>query len=107
MISCLTIDLFQTFCRANAKLAEANTQLYYERHKNKSLLANSFISGSLSSTPVLETVQMGNLGNNLALNKSLNLGGGFLNTNGTALASKNRMEAYLAKVSNCECHSKL
>ncbi|XP_070802709.1 ankyrin repeat domain-containing protein 26 [Pituophis catenifer annectens] len=84
--------------RANAKLAEANTQLYHERHKNKSLLANSFISGSLSSSPVLETVQMGNLGNNLALNKSLNLGGGFLNTNGTALASKNRVEAYLAKM---------
>ncbi|XP_032076727.1 LOW QUALITY PROTEIN: ankyrin repeat domain-containing protein 26-like [Thamnophis elegans] len=84
--------------RANAKLAEANTQLYYERHKNKSLLANSFISGNLSSSPILETVQMGNLGNNLALNKSLNLGGGFLNTNGTALASKNRMEAYLAKM---------
>ncbi|KAL7982679.1 hypothetical protein Chor_010277, partial [Crotalus horridus] len=83
--------------RANAKLAEASTQLYHERHKNKSLLANSFLSGSLSSSPVLETVHMGNLGNNLALNKSLNLGGGFLNTNGTALASKNRMEAYLAK----------
>ncbi|XP_039199899.1 ankyrin repeat domain-containing protein 26 isoform X11 [Crotalus tigris] len=84
--------------RANAKLAEASTQLYHERHKNKSLLANSFLSGSLSSSPVLETVHMGNLGNNLALNKSLNLGGGFLNTNGTALASKNRMEAYLAKM---------
>ncbi|XP_058045798.1 ankyrin repeat domain-containing protein 26-like isoform X10 [Ahaetulla prasina] len=84
--------------RVNAKLAEANTQLYQERHKNKSLLANSFISGSLSSSPVLETVQMGNLGNSLALNKSLNLGGGFLNTKGTALASKNRVEAYLAKM---------
>ncbi|KAM3833078.1 ankyrin repeat domain-containing protein 26-like isoform 4-T4 [Vipera latastei] len=84
--------------RANAKLAEANTQLYHERQKNKSLLANSFLSGSLSSSPVLETVHIGNLGNNLALNKSLNLGGGFLNTNGTALASKNRVEAYLAKM---------
>ncbi|XP_026568844.1 ankyrin repeat domain-containing protein 26 isoform X2 [Pseudonaja textilis] len=83
--------------RANVKLAEANTQLYQERHKNKSLLANGFVSGSLSSSPVLETVQMGNLGNPLALNKSFNLGGGFLNTNGTSLASKNRVEAYLAK----------
>uniref|UniRef100_A0A2D4GMB3 Uncharacterized protein n=2 Tax=Micrurus corallinus TaxID=54390 RepID=A0A2D4GMB3_MICCO len=41
---------------------------------------------------------MGNLGNTLSLNKSFNLGGGFLNTNGTALASKNRVEAYLAKM---------
>ncbi|XP_070611037.1 ankyrin repeat domain-containing protein 26-like [Erythrolamprus reginae] len=81
--------------RANAKLAEANTELNHERHKNKSLLANSLIRGNLSSSLVLETIQMGNLGNNLA--KSLNLGGGFINTNGSGLASKNRMEAYLAK----------
>ncbi|XP_015747036.2 ankyrin repeat domain-containing protein 26 [Python bivittatus] len=84
--------------RANEKLAEANAKLIHERHKSKSLLANSFISGSLSSNPVLETVQIGNLGSNLALNRSLSLGGGFLNTSGTALASKNRVEAYLAKM---------
>ncbi|XP_063165590.1 ankyrin repeat domain-containing protein 26 isoform X4 [Candoia aspera] len=84
--------------RANEKLAEANAKLFQERHKSKSLLANSFISGSLSSNPVLETVQIGNLGSNLALNRSPSLGGGILNTSGTALASKNRVEAYLAKM---------
>ncbi|XP_070591896.1 ankyrin repeat domain-containing protein 26-like [Erythrolamprus reginae] len=83
--------------RTNAKLAETNTQLHHERYKNKSLLANSLISGSLSSSPVLDTVQMGNLGNSLVLNKSLNLGEGFLCTNESGLASKNRAEAFLAK----------
>ncbi|XP_070611337.1 ankyrin repeat domain-containing protein 26-like isoform X2 [Erythrolamprus reginae] len=84
--------------RANAKLSEANTQLYHEIHRNTPLLANSLISGSFPSSPVLETVQMGNLGNNLSLNKSLNFGGGFLNTPRTGLASKNSVEAYLVKM---------
>uniref|UniRef100_A0A8D2LIQ5 Ankyrin repeat domain-containing protein 26 n=1 Tax=Varanus komodoensis TaxID=61221 RepID=A0A8D2LIQ5_VARKO len=84
--------------RANEKLAEANAKLFHERHKSKSLLANSFINGSLSSGPVLETVQLGNIGNNLALNRPLSLGGGFMSPPGNPLASKNRVEAYLAKL---------
>ncbi|XP_044278977.1 ankyrin repeat domain-containing protein 26 isoform X2 [Varanus komodoensis] len=84
--------------RANEKLAEANAKLFHERHKSKSLLANSFINGSLSSGPVLETVQLGNIGNNLALNRPLSLGGGFMSPPGNPLASKNRVEAYLAKM---------
>ncbi|XP_062990125.1 ankyrin repeat domain-containing protein 26-like [Elgaria multicarinata webbii] len=84
--------------RANEKLAEANARLFHERHKSKTLLANSFISGSLSSGPVLETVQLGNIGSNLALNRPLSLGGGFMTPTGNPLASKNRVEAYLAKM---------
>ncbi|XP_061496058.1 ankyrin repeat domain-containing protein 26 isoform X2 [Rhineura floridana] len=84
--------------RANEKLAEASTKLLHERHRSKSLLANSFISGSLSSSPVLETVQLGNLSSNLALNRPLSLGGAFMNPTGSVVSSKTRVEAYLAKM---------
>uniref|UniRef100_A0A8D0HMX5 Ankyrin repeat domain-containing protein 26 n=1 Tax=Sphenodon punctatus TaxID=8508 RepID=A0A8D0HMX5_SPHPU len=84
--------------RANERLAEVNGKLIHERHRSKSLIANSFVNGSLSATPVLDTTQFGSLGSNLALNRSLGLGGGFMNPTGNALSSKNRVEAYLAKM---------
>ncbi|XP_039365061.1 ankyrin repeat domain-containing protein 7 isoform X12 [Mauremys reevesii] len=84
--------------RANEKMAEANAKLLQERHRSKSLIANSIVNGSLSASPVLDTTQLGNLGNNLTLNRSLGLGGSFINPTGNALSSKNRVEAYLAKM---------
>uniref|UniRef100_A0A8D0HPC0 Ankyrin repeat domain-containing protein 26 n=1 Tax=Sphenodon punctatus TaxID=8508 RepID=A0A8D0HPC0_SPHPU len=93
--------------RANERLAEVNGKLIHERHRSKSLIANSFVNGSLSATPVLDTTQFGSLGSNLALNRSLGLGGGFMNPTGNALSSKNRVEAYLAKVSNYKSTTEL
>uniref|UniRef100_A0A8C8RCQ4 Ankyrin repeat domain-containing protein 26 n=1 Tax=Pelusios castaneus TaxID=367368 RepID=A0A8C8RCQ4_9SAUR len=84
--------------RANERIAEANAKLLHERHRSKSLIANSIVNGSLSASPVLDAAQLGNLGNNLALNRSLGLGGSFINPTGNALTSKNRVEAYLAKM---------
>ncbi|XP_066490078.1 ankyrin repeat domain-containing protein 26-like isoform X2 [Tiliqua scincoides] len=84
--------------RANEKLAEANAKLLHERQRSSSLLANSFVSGSFSASPVLETVQLGNLGTNLALNRTLNFGGGYINPNRSTLSSKDSVEAYLAKM---------
>ncbi|EMP42057.1 Ankyrin repeat domain-containing protein 26 [Chelonia mydas] len=83
--------------RANERIAEANAKLLHERHRSKSLIANSIVNGGLSASPVLDTTQLGNLGNNLTLNRSLGLGGSFINPTGNALSSKNRVEAYLAK----------
>ncbi|XP_038253888.1 ankyrin repeat domain-containing protein 26-like isoform X22 [Dermochelys coriacea] len=84
--------------RANERIADANAKLLHERHRSKSLIANSIVNGSLSASPVLDTTQFGNLGNNLTLNRSLGLGGSFINPTGNALSSKNRVEAYLAKM---------
>ncbi|XP_067420361.1 ankyrin repeat domain-containing protein 26 isoform X2 [Emydura macquarii macquarii] len=84
--------------RANERIAEASAKLLQERHRSKSLIANSIVNGSLSASPVLDTTQFGNLGNNLTLNRSLGLGGSFINPSGNALSSKNRVEAYLAKM---------
>ncbi|XP_034624623.1 ankyrin repeat domain-containing protein 36C-like isoform X8 [Trachemys scripta elegans] len=84
--------------RANERIAEANAKLLHERHRSKSLIANSIVNGSLAASPVLDTTQLGNLGNNLTLNRSLGLGGSFINPTGNALSSKNRVEAYLAKM---------
>ncbi|XP_053114062.1 ankyrin repeat domain-containing protein 26-like isoform X3 [Hemicordylus capensis] len=84
--------------RANERLAEANAKILYERQRSRSLFASSFVSGSLSASPVLGTVQLGNLGSNVALNRSLSLGRGFISPTANALPSKNRAEAYLAKL---------
>ncbi|XP_053114069.1 ankyrin repeat domain-containing protein 26-like isoform X8 [Hemicordylus capensis] len=84
--------------RANERLAEANAKILYERQRSRSLFASSFVSGSLSASPVLGTVQLGNLGSNVALNRSLSLGRGFISPTANALPSKNRAEAYLAKM---------
>uniref|UniRef100_A0ACB8FQ37 Uncharacterized protein n=2 Tax=Sphaerodactylus townsendi TaxID=933632 RepID=A0ACB8FQ37_9SAUR len=84
--------------RANEKLSEASAMLLHESQRNKSLLAGSFVSGSLSAIPVLETVQFGNLSSNLPLNRTHSFGGGFMNSSGNALSSKNKVEAYVAKM---------
>ncbi|XP_054679672.1 ankyrin repeat domain-containing protein 26-like isoform X3 [Grus americana] len=84
--------------RANERLAEANAKLLQERHRSKSLIASSIVSGGLAASPVLYSAELGHLGNNLALNRSVSLGGSFLSPTGNALASRNRVEAYVAKV---------
>ncbi|XP_062439358.1 ankyrin repeat domain-containing protein 26 [Rhea pennata] len=85
--------------RANEKLAEANAKLLNERHRSRSLIASSIVSGGgLTASPVLYSAQLGHLGNNLALNRSLSLGGSFMSPTGNALSSRNRVEAYVAKV---------
>ncbi|NWW42747.1 ANR26 protein, partial [Pedionomus torquatus] len=84
--------------RANERLAEANAKLLQERHRSKSLIASSIVTGGLTASPVLYSTELGHLGNNLALNRSLSLGGSFLSPAGNALSSRNRVEAYVAKV---------
>ncbi|KAF1638890.1 Ankyrin repeat domain-containing protein 26, partial [Eudyptes filholi] len=84
--------------RANERLAEANAKLLQERHRSKSLIASSIVSGGLAASPVLYSTELGHLGNNLALNRSLSLGGSFLSPTGNALSSRSRVEAYVAKV---------
>eukprot|EP00076_Gallus_gallus_P016969 XP_015136530.1 ankyrin repeat domain-containing protein 26 isoform X6 [Gallus gallus] len=84
--------------RANERLAEANAKLLQERHRSKSLIASSIVTGGLSASPVLYSTELGHLGNNLALNRSLSLGGSFLGTAGNALSSRNKVEAYMAKI---------
>uniref|UniRef100_A0A8C4PAH4 Ankyrin repeat domain-containing protein 26-like n=1 Tax=Dromaius novaehollandiae TaxID=8790 RepID=A0A8C4PAH4_DRONO len=85
--------------RANERLAEANAKLLNERHRSRSLIASSVVSGGgLTASPVLYSTQLGHLGNNLALNRSLSLGGSFMSPSGNALSSRNRVEAYMAKV---------
>ncbi|XP_069658159.1 ankyrin repeat domain-containing protein 26-like isoform X2 [Haliaeetus albicilla] len=84
--------------RANERLAEANAKLLQERHRSKSLIASSIVSGGLAASPVLYSTELGHLGNHLALNRSLSLGGSFLSQARNALLSRNRVEAYVAKV---------
>ncbi|XP_069658164.1 ankyrin repeat domain-containing protein 26 isoform X5 [Haliaeetus albicilla] len=86
--------------RANERLAEANAKLLQERHRSKSLIASSIVSGGLAASPVLYSTELGHLGNHLALNRSLSLGGSFLSQAGNALSSRNRVEAYVAKLLN-------
>uniref|UniRef100_A0A8C3RAL2 Ankyrin repeat domain-containing protein 26 n=1 Tax=Cyanoderma ruficeps TaxID=181631 RepID=A0A8C3RAL2_9PASS len=84
--------------RANERLEEANAKLLRERHKNKSLITSSIVSGGLEATPVLYSTTLGHLGNNLGLSRSLSLGGGFLNPTENTLSSRNRVAAFVAKV---------
>ncbi|XP_037230733.1 ankyrin repeat domain-containing protein 26 isoform X13 [Falco rusticolus] len=79
--------------RANERLAEANAELLQECHRSKPLIASSAVSG-----PVLYSAELGHISNNPALNRSLNLGGSFLTPTGNTLPSRNRVEAYVAKV---------
>ncbi|NXB09049.1 ANR26 protein, partial [Cnemophilus loriae] len=84
--------------RANERLEEANAKLLRERHKSKSLITSSIVSGGLAATPVLYSTALGHLGNNLGLNRSLSLGGSFLSPTENALSSRNRVAAFVAKV---------
>uniref|UniRef100_A0A8C0FKL1 Ankyrin repeat domain-containing protein 26 n=1 Tax=Bubo bubo TaxID=30461 RepID=A0A8C0FKL1_BUBBB len=83
--------------RANERLAEANAKLLQERRRSKSFITTSVVSGGLSASPVLYSTELGQLGNNLALNRSLSLGESFLSPAGNALSSRKRVEAYVAK----------
>ncbi|XP_039426334.1 ankyrin repeat domain-containing protein 26-like isoform X5 [Corvus cornix cornix] len=84
--------------RANERLEEANAKLLRERHKSKSLITSSIVSGGLAATPVLYSTALGHLGNNLGLNRSLSLGGSFLRQSENTLSSRNRVAAFVAKV---------
>ncbi|NXQ58778.1 ANR26 protein, partial [Anthoscopus minutus] len=84
--------------RANERLEEANAKLLRERHKSKSLITSSLVSGGLAATPVLYSTALGHLGNNLGLNRSLSLGGSFLSSTENTLSSRNRVAAFVAKV---------
>ncbi|NWZ34507.1 ANR26 protein, partial [Brachypodius atriceps] len=84
--------------RANERLEEANAKLLRERHKSKSLITSSIVSGGLAATPVLYSTALGHLGNNLGLSRSLSLGGSFLSPAENTLSSRNRVAAFVAKV---------
>ncbi|XP_075285162.1 ankyrin repeat domain-containing protein 26 isoform X7 [Opisthocomus hoazin] len=86
--------------RANKRLAEANAKLIQERHRSKSLITSSIVSGGLAASPVLYSTELGHPGSNLALNRSLSLGGSFLSPTGNALSSRSRVEDYVAKLLN-------
>uniref|UniRef100_A0A8V5FK89 Ankyrin repeat domain 26 n=1 Tax=Melopsittacus undulatus TaxID=13146 RepID=A0A8V5FK89_MELUD len=85
--------------RSNERLAEANAKLLQERCRNKALFTSSIVSGGLAESPVQYSTELGHLGNSLTLNRSLSLGGSFLSPTWNALSSRNRVEAYMAKVS--------
>ncbi|XP_078530449.1 ankyrin repeat domain-containing protein 26 isoform X1 [Lissotriton helveticus] len=80
--------------RANERLAEANAKLLNERQRSKSLLANSFVNGSLPANPFMDSNPFGT---NLTLNRSIGLPGNFYGPGVNGLSS-NRVEAYLAKM---------
>ncbi|XP_039617341.1 ankyrin repeat domain-containing protein 26 isoform X2 [Polypterus senegalus] len=89
--------------RSNERLAEANTKLLNERQRSKSLIASNFLNGSLSASPTLDMNQlqgsMGNFGGTSSpLNRSLGLGGSFLNPVGEGLSQNSKVEAYIAKM---------
>ncbi|XP_063783290.1 ankyrin repeat domain-containing protein 26 isoform X4 [Pseudophryne corroboree] len=83
--------------RANERVAESNAKLLNERQRSKSLIASSFLSGSLVDSPVLDTSPLANLGNNLTFSRSFGLGGSFFNSVSNDLAA-NRVESYIAKM---------
>ncbi|XP_027488998.1 ankyrin repeat domain-containing protein 26-like [Corapipo altera] len=89
--------------RANERLSEANTKLLRERHRSKSLITSSIVSGHLAASPLLHSTGLGYLGNSLGLNRSLSLGGNFLSPTENTLSPRNRVEAYVAKVSILNC----
>ncbi|XP_077121112.1 ankyrin repeat domain-containing protein 26 isoform X7 [Ranitomeya variabilis] len=83
--------------RANERLAEANSKLLNERQRSKSLIASTFLSGSMGASPVVDTGHLARLTSSLPFNRSLGLTGGLLNTVGNGLAA-NQVESYFTKV---------
>ncbi|XP_073429467.1 ankyrin repeat domain-containing protein 26 isoform X7 [Dendrobates tinctorius] len=83
--------------RANEKLAEANSKLVNERQRSKSLIASTFLNGSMGASPVVDTGHLARLSSSLPFNRSLGLTGGLLNTVGNSLAA-NQVESYFTKV---------
>ncbi|XP_072209358.1 uncharacterized protein [Excalfactoria chinensis] len=84
--------------RTSERLAEANAKLLEERHRSKSLIASSIVNGGLSASPGLYSTELGYLGNSSSINRSLSLGGCFLDTAGNALSSRNKVEVYMGKI---------
>lgn len=85
--------------RTSERLAEANAKLLAERHRSKSLIVNvNIVNGGLPASPGLYSTELGYPGNNSALNRSLSLGGCFLDTAGTALLSRQKVEVYMGKM---------
>lgn len=91
--------------RSNERLAEANAKLLGERQRSKSLLTGSIVNGGLGGTG-LDVASLGSVGAYGAslgpLNRSLGLGSSLLGTVGES--QSNRVEAYLAKVSEEPAH---
>ncbi|XP_064496622.1 ankyrin repeat domain-containing protein 26-like isoform X1 [Pseudopipra pipra] len=59
--------------RANERLAEANTKLLWERHRSRSAVPSSAVSGVLAASPLLDSPGLGHLGISLGLSRSLGL----------------------------------
>ncbi|XP_075130395.1 ankyrin repeat domain-containing protein 26 [Leptodactylus fuscus] len=83
--------------RANERLAETNSKLLNERQRNKSLIASTFLNGSMGASPVVDTSHLARLSSSLPFNRSLGLSGGLLNTVGNTLAA-NQVESYFTKM---------
>ncbi|XP_040267455.1 ankyrin repeat domain-containing protein 26 isoform X5 [Bufo bufo] len=83
--------------RANERLAEANSKLLNERQRSKSLIASTFLNGSMGASPVVDTSHLARLSSNLPFSRSLGLPGGLLNTVGNGLAV-NQVESYFTKM---------
>ncbi|XP_066447921.1 ankyrin repeat domain-containing protein 26 isoform X5 [Eleutherodactylus coqui] len=83
--------------RANERLAEANSKLLNERQRNKSLIASTFLNGSMGVSPVVDTSHLARLSSNLPFNRSLGLSGSLLSTVGSGLAA-NQVESYFTKM---------
>ncbi|XP_075713250.1 ankyrin repeat domain-containing protein 26 isoform X2 [Rhinoderma darwinii] len=83
--------------RANERLAEANSKLLNERQRNKSLIASTFLNGSLGASPVVDASHLARLSSNLPFSRSLGLSGSLLNTVGNSLAA-NQVESYFTKM---------
>ncbi|XP_064512142.1 ankyrin repeat domain-containing protein 26-like [Pseudopipra pipra] len=59
--------------RADERLAEADIELFWERHRSKSAVTSSAVSIHLAASPLLDPAGLGCLGNSLGLNRSLGL----------------------------------
>ncbi|XP_064496769.1 ankyrin repeat domain-containing protein 26-like [Pseudopipra pipra] len=59
--------------RATERLAEANTKLFLERHRSRSAVTSSAVSGLLAASPLLDSPGLGHLGISLGLSRSLGL----------------------------------
>ncbi|KAL9853797.1 uncharacterized protein GJ701_003388 [Geothlypis trichas] len=83
--------------RANERLEEANAKHLRERHKSKSLITSSVVSGGLAATPVLHSPALGHPGSCLGLDRSLLLGESFLSQYEMILSSRKRFVSSVAK----------
>ncbi|XP_051626186.1 ankyrin repeat domain-containing protein 26-like [Manacus candei] len=59
--------------RATERLAVANTKLFLERHRSRSAVPSSAVSGLLAASPLQDSPDLGHLGISLGLSRSLAL----------------------------------